>query len=146
MVESKKIKILLVDDENLIRSLFSDAFQVYGGEDKYEIKTLSGVENFEKEVLSYRPDIILLDLIMPLKNTNGTEQLSEEAGFSLLKELKTNPETKNISVIVFSNLGDIMAKEKAESFGADAYMVKSETLPEDLIKAIEDTLKKKSGK
>ncbi len=146
MAENKKIKILLVDDENLIRSLFSDAFQIYGGEEKYEIDVLSGIENFKEKVASYKPDIILLDLIMPLKNTNGTEQLSEEAGFSLLKELKTNPETKNISVIVFSNLGDIMAKEKAENLGADAYMVKSETLPEDLIKAIEDILKKKSAK
>ncbi len=146
MYKGEKIKILLVDDENLIRSLFSDAFQIYGGEDKYEIETLSGVENFREKVNEYKPNIILLDLIMPLKNTNGTEQLSEEAGFSLLKELKEDSKTKDIAVIVFSNLGDIMAKEKAENLGADAYMVKSETLPDDLIKTIEKVLKNRSEK
>jgi len=138
--QEEKIKVLLVDDENLIRSLFADAFQIYGGSVNFEIEVANGPEEFRKKLFDYQPDIILLDLIMPVKGGDGAEELSEEAGFTLLREVKENEKFKNTPVIVFSNLGDISAKEKAESFGADAYMVKSETLPDDLIKTIKKLL------
>ena len=79
-----------------------------------------------------QPSLILLDIMMPELN-----------GFEVLKELKQNMGTKDIPVIVLTNLGSESAdkdKDLAISLGAEGYMVKSYHTPDEVIKQVKNTL------
>ena len=105
-------KIIVVEDEQVLQKalsieLLGAEFQVlsaFNGE--------AGLALIQKEI----PDIVLLDLTMP-----------KMSGFEVLKNLKADPKTKSIPVIILSNLGQDDDKEKGLSLGAKDYFVKSET-------------------
>ncbi len=77
-----------------------------------------------------KPALILLDLILPRKD-----------GFEVLKELKGDETTKDIPIIVLTNLEGSADVEKALSLGANAYLVKANYDLEEVIKKIKQTLK-----
>lgn len=92
------------------------------------ISALDGEEGLRK-VKEKKPDLILLDLILP-----------KVYGFDLLKQLKADPETKDIPVIVLTNLegtGDI---EKALQLGATTYLVKASYTLEEVVEKIKKAL------
>jgi len=74
----------------------------------------------------FTPDVMLLDLIMPVKD-----------GVSTLKEIKANEKYKNIPVIVASNFGQKEDIDKSMELGAVDYVVKSDMELDDLIEKIE---------
>lgn len=80
--------------------------------------------------LSELPQLILLDLMLP-----------DMPGLDVLEKLKSSPETANIPIIIFSNLGDKADIEKALSLGAAMYLVKSNTLPSELVDIVASELK-----
>ena len=142
MAELKTIKVLFVEDENLLRSLFSELFAV-DEEYKYQIlgamDLKSGLENLKKE----KPDVVVLDLILPYDKSvaSSKEDLSEKMGLSFLKEVKSDPATSKIPVIVFSNLSDIETKRLAHEAGAYNYLVKASTMPGQFTEIIKDAFK-----
>jgi len=77
-----------------------------------------------------KPDIILLDLVMPIKD-----------GYQVLKELKEKDETKGIPVLILSNLGQVDEIKKAMNDGADKYLIKANITPEQLVKEVRSFLK-----
>ncbi len=92
------------------------------------ISALDGEEGLRK-VKEKKPDLILLDLILPKVH-----------GFDVLKQLKEDPETKDIPIIVLTNLegtGDI---EKALELGATTYLVKASYTLEEVIEKIKKAL------
>jgi len=138
MAEAKKVKILFVEDESLLRSLFGEALSL-DAEYQYEILGATSLEEGLKAVDNTRPDVIILDLILPY---DGGKGLSEERGMLFLEKIKSNPLLKTIPIVVFSNLDDVETKNRAFELGADTYLVKSETLPETFLATIKNTLKK----
>ncbi|MBU4299578.1 response regulator [Patescibacteria group bacterium] len=76
-----------------------------------------------------KPDLILLDLVLPKIN-----------GFDVLMALKEDRETKNIPVIVLTNLEGIEDVNKAIELGATTYLVKVKYSPEEVVKKIEKVL------
>ncbi len=125
MAVSKKMIILLVeDDELLLRALY---LTFHGG--NYTIATASDGDTGLKMVERIKPNVILLDLLLPKMN-----------GFDLLKYLKANPELKDIPVIVLSNLGDNDDITKAMGLGALDYFVKSDTDLDDLKNKVDKIL------
>ncbi len=125
--EHKKTKILIVDDEKLISKAFSDHFEREG----YEIETaFDGEEGIDK-AKEFMPDLILLDIIMPKMD-----------GISALKELKKDPATKQIPVIILTNLPDIPKYvDEARKAGSSDYLIKADyglkELEEKVNKAME---------
>ncbi len=85
-----------------------------------------GLMSTEKE----KPDLILLDIMMP--------QLD---GFGVLKELKSKKETKNIPVILLSNLGQDEDVQKGKELGAADYLVKANMTPMQVVTKIKEVLK-----
>ena len=77
----------------------------------------------------HRPDLILLDVIMP-----------KLGGFEVLTRLKDDPEMRNIPVIMLSNLGEASDVRDAIERGARAYLVKSSVRPEQLAAKVAETL------
>ena len=99
------------DDEVLLRALHL-LFQKNG----YVIATATDGDTGLKMAQRMKPDAIILDLLLPKMH-----------GFEVLKTLKADPATKDIPIIVLSNLGDREDIEKAKTLGADDYFVKATT-------------------
>ncbi|MFA6159724.1 MAG: response regulator [Parcubacteria group bacterium] len=119
-------KILIIEDEETLQKaltqyLEEENFEVFGAMDGEK-----GVEMVKKE----KPDLVLLDIILPKKD-----------GFKVLEEIKQNENTKNIPVILLTNLESIEDIQKAFDKGATTYLVKSEYKLEDIVKKINETLK-----
>lgn len=117
-------KILLIEDEPLLVSLYKETF-----EDKPYVLFVAETGNDGLEaVQNDRPDLILLDILLPGIN-----------GFEVLRRLKESPKTKDIPVIVLTNLGSEETdkdRQLAMSLGAIDYLVKSYHTPDELLKIV----------
>jgi len=85
---------------------------------------------YPKLVKKERPDLLLLDIVLPKKD-----------GFDVIKDLKADESTKNIPIILLTNLGNIDDVQKAIDLGATTYLVKSDYKLEEVVKKVEETLK-----
>lgn len=121
-----KKKVFVVEDDKLISRAFKLGLEKAGFLVSLALDGEDGVEKIKKEI----PDIVILDLVMPIKN-----------GFEVLKELKANKETKNIPVIVLSNLESCFDIQKAKDMGAEKYLLKTDFTIDDVIILINDYLK-----
>ena len=138
MAETKKIKILFIEDESLLQSLFSDVLSL-DTEFQYEISGAGSLEAGLKAVETNRPNVVVLDMILPL---DGEAIPSPERGMTFIEKAKTNPSLKDIPIIVFSNLDDAETKKRAFDLGADSYLVKSESVPQTFLATLKKTLTK----
>lgn len=138
-MNAPKKKILLIDDNEIVRLMFSNVFWLHGLDDNYELNTVGTIE--EAFVFidnpSTRPEIIFSGLVMPFMK-DGKKETTAEAGFSLLKHVKDNPETQSIRFVIFSGYVEEEYKNKALGLGAEMYLQKGENMPQDLIKVIKD--------
>ena len=119
-------KILFIEDESALQRTFGDILRREG----YEMISALDGEAGLKLAKTKKPDLILLDLILPKVH-----------GFEVLKELKKTPETKEIPVIVLTNLEEIRDVDKAVELGATTYLVKAQYSLEEIIEKIKKALK-----
>jgi CheY-like chemotaxis protein len=118
-------KILIIEDDPLMVRMYKKIFEF----EKYEVETaMDGEEGLEK-VSSSKPTLILLDIMMPKMN-----------GMQVLEKLKADPATKQIPVVMLSNLSGQTDAETALKMGAVRYVVKSEYKPEEVTKIVKGIL------
>ena len=103
-------KILFIEDESTLQKTVDEFLENKG----YEIKGATDGQLGVKMAKKFQPDLILLDLILPKMN-----------GFEVIKTLKKDKETRNIPIIVLTNLEGSEDVEKAISLGAKTYLVKA---------------------
>ena len=141
-----KKKLLLVDDNEIMRIFFKDVFWLHGLDDKIRLELADGVDTARKIMLDPKtcPDIIFLDLVMPFEK-GGRKIISEEAGLELLKEIKADENLKKIRVFVFSSSDSKKTMEMVKKAGSEKFLVKQDHLPQDLVKVIEELCGEKSG-
>lgn len=109
MTETKKPKILIVDDEEKNLKLLGMILQSYG----YDFQTAkNGLEALEKTI-EYSPDLIFLDIMMPAMD-----------GYETCRRLRENPATKFIPVVMVTALGDQEARNKGLEAGANDFLTK----------------------
>lgn len=125
MAKSKK-KILLVEDDAMISSMYKTKFEAEGFEVFVANNGAAGLELAKKE----KPSIIMLDVILP--------QLD---GFSVLEEIKKEKTIKNIPVFMLTNLGTDEDKKKGEKMGASDYLIKASLTPGQVSEKIKKALK-----
>lgn len=106
--QEKKYKIAIADDEPYILILL----ETYLGEDYNLIKASNG-EELVKKVFEHQPDLVLTDVMMPIKN-----------GFDVCRELKENPSTQFIPIIILTALGQKERKIEGLNAGADDFITK----------------------
>ncbi len=121
------MRILLVEDDKFFREFYAQKLREKG----IEVFQAGNGEEGLKTVSQNIPDIILLDIIMPVKD-----------GFQVLAELSQQDITKNIPVLVFSTLGQEKDIQKAISLGAKGYVNKSFFDFETLFNKITELTKK----
>ncbi len=118
-------KILIIEDEQTLQKTLGDILKKEG----YEIINALDGEIGLRLAKTKKPDLILLDLILP-----------KVLGFDVLKNLKQDPETKEMPVIILTNLESMENVEKAIMLGATTYLLKTEYSLKELIEKIKKTL------
>lgn len=122
-------KILFVDDDNFLRKVYEAELK----EKNFDVVLAQdGEEGLEKAQLE-DPDLIILDMIMPKKS-----------GFEVLTELQRNSKTRNIPVIILSNLGQEDDKKKGVDLGAVDYLIKDNITLGILVEKINQYLNSKT--
>jgi CheY-like chemotaxis protein len=137
----KTIKILFVEDEKLLRTLFENT--IIGFKADYEDFDFQMETTVDlKSALAYlegepAPDVIVLDLRLPSGKTEGNEEVSDkENGMTILRWVKANDKFQKTPVIVFTNLNDKETENECNKLGADEFMIKAKVLPANLLDAI----------
>lgn len=102
-------KVLVVEDSAAQRELISDLLRESGLDVTI---AADGVEALEK-VESFCPDLVVLDIVMPRMN-----------GYEVCRELKANPKTQNVPIVMCSSKGEAFDRYWGMRQGADAYVVK----------------------
>lgn len=120
-------KILFIEDEPALQETLGDFLRSSGFSVISAFDGLSGAEMAEKE----KPDLILLDLILPKKD-----------GFEVLVDIKKNPTTAVIPVVVLTNLESAEDIDRALEGGASAYLVKTNYRLEDVLEKVKNLLQK----
>jgi len=129
-----KPKILLVDDDEIIRIYFHDIFWIYGFENRCELAIATNLDDAEKIVAdpTTRPTVVFLDLALPKKMGERTV-IDPNDSFAFLERIKHDPETKGVKVMIFSGHSEKEYMDEAKAKGADGYVHKEQSLPKDLV-------------
>lgn len=117
--------ILFIEDESVLQKTFGDILNQEG----YEMISALDGEVGLRLAKNKKPDLILLDLVLPKVH-----------GFEVLKELKSTPETKDIPIIVLTNLEGMSDIDKAIETGATTYLVKAQYSLEEVVEKIKKAL------
>lgn len=120
-------KILVIEDDPLLRSLCSKKLSLEGFEVDAAVDSQQGLEKIEKGKF----DLILLDLVLP-----------GMSGFDVLKIVKANPDKKiaQTPVIILSNLGQDSDIAKGKELGATDYLIKATTTTDEIVEKIRKIL------
>jgi len=118
-------KILIIEDDPLMRRMYQKIFTF----EKYSVVMAANGEDGLVKVKSQKPNLILLDIMMPKMN-----------GLQVLAKLKSDPDTKKIPVIVLTNLAGKQDAETAMAKGAVKYIIKSEHDPKAVAKMVKQIL------
>lgn len=122
-------KVLSIEDDAFLSSLVSGKLIENG----FSVVTAAtGKDGIEKSKTE-KPDVILLDLMLP-----------DIGGFDILKTIKADPETKDIPVIILSNLGGREEIEESVKLGADGYLIKSNVLPQEVADMVNERVSSKN--
>jgi DNA-binding response OmpR family regulator len=119
-------KVLVVDDEEYIQHILNFSF----GAEGYEVVTAADGEEGIKKAQDEKPDIIVLDIMMPKMD-----------GYEACKRLKSDPKTKAIPVILLTAKGRDVDRRLGSEAGADDYVVKPFS-PGRLIERVEGIMKR----
>lgn len=125
MPKAEKIKILLIEDDPFLLSMYSTKFEL-------ENFLVMSAEDGEKGLALAKetnPDIILLDILLPKMN-----------GFEVLEKLKTDSHTSNVPVILLTNLNQKDEIERGLSLGADDYLIKAHFMPSEVVAKIKKVI------
>ena len=125
---TKPARILVVEDETFLVKIYSVKLKKEG----FEVLIATDGEQAVQMANEVKPDIILLDLILPKMN-----------GFEALEKMRANPDLKKTPVIVLSNLGQDEDIKRAEALGATDYLVKANFSIQEVIAKIRATLGQK---
>jgi DNA-binding response OmpR family regulator len=118
--------ILIVEDDKFLRELIVQKLIKEG----YDVAEAIDGEEGIKKVKTVKPDLVLLDLILP-----GID------GFEVLTKIKEDPSLVRIPVIILSNLGQKDDVERGLKLGAIDYLIKVHFTPREIIDKIKNTLK-----
>jgi|TARA_B100001971_G_C18086226_1_gene481016 DNA-binding response OmpR family regulator len=121
MPKNNSPTILLAEDDQFLQRMYSTKLRQQG----MKVITASDGEKAVSLIQKHKPDIILLDILMPKKD-----------GFVVLEEIKSDSKIKLIPVILLTNLSEVDDIKRARKLGADDYLIKSHFLPSEVIEVL----------
>ena len=122
MSESSKLKIFLVDDDRFLLDMYSLKFQNNG----FEVSACTSPnEALTKLRDGYVPDIMMVDLIMPVMD-----------GVELITKAKEEGFIKNVVLVILTNQGQQSDIDRAKQAGVHGYIVKASTIPSEVLQEV----------
>lgn len=118
-------KVLLVEDDINLREIYAARLTAEG----YQVAAASDGEEALAKAVKERPDLILLDIMMP-----------RISGFDVLDIIRSTPQIKNTRVVILTALSQNNDRERGESLGVDRYLIKSQITLEDVVQTIQEVL------
>lgn len=118
-------KILFVEDDETLSESYLQRFAAEG----FDVKRVANGEDALAAALTFKPDLILLDIMMPKVD-----------GFNVLDILRNTAETAGIVIVVLSALSQPEDMAKAKSLGANDYLVKSQVVLADIVERVKEHL------
>lgn len=122
---AQKKRILLVEDDDALAKAYTSRLVAEG----FEIKRVSNGEEGLSAALQFKPDLIILDAMMP-----------KVSGFDVLDILRNTPETTNIKIMMLSALSQDTDQKRAKDLGVDDYLIKSQVMMSDVVSRIKSIL------
>lgn len=119
-------KILFVEDDAFFSDIISTKLKGSGSIVSVAVDGEQALSSLEKT----KPDLIVLDLMLP----GGMD------GFAILEKVKANADTKDIPVVILSNLGGIGDIERGMGLGAFRYLTKANVSPREIVTSLESAL------
>lgn len=114
-------RILLVEDDDALANVYVMRLQAEG----METRRVANGEDALASILSFRPNLVLLDVMMP-----------KVSGFDVLDIVRNTPEVANVKIIMLTALSQESDKARAQSLGVDDYLVKSQVVIADVVDRI----------
>ena len=114
-------KILIIEDEEIVRNLIKEKLEEKG----YSVEIAEDGEVGMKKMRQSKPNLILLDIIMPNKG-----------GFEVLEEMNRDEDLKKIPVVIVSNSGQPVEIDKAKKMGVKDWIVKTEFDPKEVLEKV----------
>jgi len=121
----KKVHVLLVEDDTFLANIYQTKFEL----EKFSVTVAVDGEEGLEVARKKRPDVILLDILMPKMD-----------GFTVLEELQKDKSTKDIPVILLTNLGQKDDVERGLQMGAAGYLIKAHSKPSETVKKVKSVL------
>ena len=122
----KDQKILLIEDDPFLIDIYTTKLKAVG----FFIEVVNDGEDGVVKAEEFQPSVILLDIVLPHVD-----------GWDILSQLKIKEETKDIPVIILSNLGQKEEVDKGINFGAVKYLIKAHYTPSEVVEEVKKTLK-----
>ena len=116
-------RIFIVEDDLNLAEVYKKELE--GGGHKAEI--IPDVESVAK-IKKDKPDLVLLNILMTI------------SGLDILREVKADPESAPVPVLLLTNVADMSAIQKGLEYGAEGYLLKSEVTPDQLLSRVNSTL------
>ena len=118
-------KILLIEDDPFLIDIYTTKLK----EAEYTVDVAEDGDTALRKIKDEPPNLMLLDIVLP--NFNGWE---------ILRKVHSNDKTKNIKVVILSNLGEKEEVEKGIKLGAVKYLVKAHYTPSEVVEEIKKIL------
>lgn len=125
MAKEGKTKILIVEDDEFLANIYQTKFEIEG----FKVFVAGDGEQGLKMAGSKTPEIILLDVLLPKLD-----------GFAVLEQLKKDSATKDIPVILLTNLGQKEDVQKGLKMGAVDYLIKAHFKPSETVDKVKKVL------
>jgi len=120
------MKVLIIDDDDFLIDIYSTKFKESG----FEVEISKEGKDVETKAKDFKPDLILLDLVMP--NIDG---------FEILKILKKEGVVVGSKIAILSNLDQKEDIDKGLSLGADDFIIKADFTPSEVVERVKKLLK-----
>ena len=124
-MEKNKLHVLIVEDDIFLADIYQKKFVMEG----YKVTTANNGEKGLEEARKKKPDIVLLDVLLPKLD-----------GFAVLERLKADASTKDIPVILLTNLGQKDDVDKGLTIGAADYLIKAHFKPSEVLEKVKSVL------
>lgn len=118
--------VFLVEDDTFLCNIYQKKFEMEG----FKVITADNGEKGLAEIKKKKPDVVLLDILLPKLD-----------GFAVLSKLKADADTKDIPVILLTNLGQKDDVDKGIEAGAVDYLIKAHFKPSEVVEKVRKVLK-----
>jgi DNA-binding response OmpR family regulator len=118
-------KILIIEDEEILSNLLEKKLKEVG----YDVNVAFDGEEGLNKIKELRPDLVLLDIIMPKKG-----------GFEVLEDMRKDDAIKSIPVIIISNSGQPVEISRALELGVKDYLIKTQFDPKEVIEKVKNQI------